>query len=169
MYTAFPDCIHYGRAQPDHPVVITLRDPYERFASQWHWLWHNDSEDPVLAQYRLGLQADQLRDPVQAATVYLHEVHPIMEEYCGELHLVSQSRAVQSLLWQTAVKSTGYIRLDHFAEFLQREYSIDHYVVRNSQPNPYRQQFAPIQQLIRKTFAEDQRRWEQASLNINNI
>ena len=166
MYSAFPDCIRYGRAVPNQSVVMTLRDPYERFASQWHWLWHNNSEDPVLQQYLPSLQAC---DPVQAAQVYLHDVHPIMEEYCGELHLVSQSRALQSLLWHTPVKSMRYVSLDRFAEFLQREYSIDHYCVRNSQPNPYRQQFAPIQQLIRKTFAEDQRRWEQASLDINNI
>ena len=170
LYGAFPYNIHYGRAVRNSTVIMTLRDPYERFASQWHWMWHtHNSTDPVFHRGRHSLQKLQQRDPVQAARVYLNDVHPVMEQYCGELHMVSQNRALESLVWRTPVKTIRYISLDHFACVLQQEFGINHYVVRNSIPNTYRQQFAPIEQLIRKKFQEDQCKWQQAKFNINTL
>ena len=170
LYTAFPDQIRYGRAVSDQSVVMSIRDPYSRFASQWSWLWNSGVDhDPVVKHYRHLLQGVQSRDPVHAASTYLKSVHPIIEHWCGELHLVSQSRALESLLWNTSVSDIRFVSIHDFAQVLSQDYGYHHYQPRNRVPNPYTELFRPIEDLVRETFAQDQRRWESVGLGINNI
>lgn len=164
LYTAFPDHVRYGRAVPHKHVVMSIRDPYLRFASQWYWLWDTDvSYDPVVQNYRSLLSDIQQQDPCVAASTYLKQIHSLIEHWCGELHLVSQSRARESLLWKTPVSDIRYVSINNFAQMFSKDYGYHHYQQRGQVKNRYGELFRPIESLIRKTFAEDQRLWEQVN------
>lgn len=151
LFRLFESTCTWVRPPTETAMVIGLRDPYERFCSQWHMILHGKPHDPVTAKLLQGLRGCG----VQAAQNYLEQVFPVFEAWRGNHHYTSQSTGIQHLLDDPADYTVQYIHITQWPAWLNKHLGIHNYRIENHIPTDYQLQFESLRPVIKKVFAQD--------------
>lgn len=170
-------CLHGSRVPSDLKLIIGLRDPLERFVSQYNMLvlsgWVLNHPNPIKTTFDPDWVEEwfdpelALKDPVGSARRWLQSAFPVLESWGGDHHAISQHRSIRSLLGRARIGTVEYINHrtweDWFRLHLDREYvhhNRSYYVV----PKHY---FSSLKDIIQLTHLQDYQLIQQTG--INNI